>query len=58
MNENNVTKEGEVLLRLTGNEDKPFLDEVDKPLPKDYMHVIPNTTGYEIGAGIFKHTKH
>ena len=57
MNENNVTKEGEVLLRLTGNEDKPFLDEVDKPLPKDYMHVIPNTTGYEIGAGIFKHTK-
>ena len=55
--ENNVTKKGEISLRLTGNDDKPFLDEVDKPLPIDYMHIIPNTIGYEIGAGIFKHKK-
>jgi hypothetical protein len=55
--ENNITKKGEISLRLTGNDDKPFLDEVDKPLPIDYMHIIPNTIGYEIGAGIFKHKK-
>jgi hypothetical protein len=55
--ENNVTKEGEISLRLIGNDDKPFLDSVDKPLPIDYMHIIPNTPGYEIGAGIFKHRK-
>jgi hypothetical protein len=55
--ENNVTKKGDISLRLTGNDDKPFLDEVDKPLPIDYMHIIPNTIGYEIGAGIFKHKK-
>ena len=57
INEKNVTKKGEISLRLTGNDDNPFLDEVDKPLPIDYMHVIPNTPGYELGAGIFKHKK-
>lgn len=54
VSEHNVTKEGKIYLRLTGNDDKPFLDEVDKPLPIDYMHIIPNTIGYDIGAGIFK----
>src|SRR5450759_2495973 len=53
INEKNVTKKGEISLRLTGNDDNPFLDEVDKPLPIDYMHVMPNTPGYELGAGIF-----
>ena len=57
INEKNVTKKGEISLRLTGNDDNPFLDEVDKPLPIDYMHVIPNTPGYELGAGIFKNKK-
>lgn len=57
ISENNVTKEGEISLRLTGNDEKPFLDEVDKHLPIDYMHIIPNTIGYEIGAGIFKYRK-
>ncbi|MBN2020176.1 MAG: right-handed parallel beta-helix repeat-containing protein [Sedimentisphaerales bacterium] len=47
--EKNVTKNGEISLRLA--------DRVDKPLPIDYMHAIPNTLGYEIGAGIFKHRK-
>jgi len=57
INEKNITKKGEISLRLTGNDDRPFLDEVDKPLPIDYMHVMPGTLGYEIGAGIFKHRK-
>lgn len=52
--ENNVTKKGEISLRLIGNDDKPSLYGVDEPLPTDYMHVIPNTLGYEIGAGLFK----
>jgi len=55
--ENNVTKTGEISLRLTGNNDMPFLDEVDKPLPIDYMHIIPGSLGYDIGAGLFKNTK-
>lgn len=55
--ENNVTKSGEVTLRLTGNNDIPFLDEVDKPLPIDYLHIIPGSLGYDIGAGIFKKIK-
>jgi hypothetical protein len=49
LKETNVTKEGTVSLRL--------IDRVDDPLPHDYMHVIPGSLGYEIGAGIFKHRK-
>jgi hypothetical protein len=54
INENNVIKKGEISLRLTGNDDKPFLDEVDKPLPIDYMHIIPGSLGYDMRAGLFK----
>lgn len=57
INENNVTKKGEISLRLTGNDDKPFLDEVDKPLPIDYMHITPGSLGYDMGAGLFKYRK-
>ncbi|MBN1398388.1 MAG: hypothetical protein JXA06_10190 [Bacteroidetes bacterium] len=52
--ENNVTKEGEISLRLTNTEDKPSLTGVDEPLPIDYMHIVPGTLGYEKGAGLFK----
>jgi hypothetical protein len=55
INEYNLTKKGTISLRLTDNVDKPLLSGVDEPLPIDYMHIIPNTPGYEIGAGIFKH---
>ncbi len=55
--ENNVTKKGEISLRLIGNEDKPFLDSVDKPLPIDYMHIVPGSLGYDMGAGLFKKRK-
>lgn len=51
---NNLIKEGEISLRLIGLEDNQALDSVDKPLPVDYMHIIPGTTGYEKKAGIFK----
>lgn len=52
--ESNVIREGKISLRETGATDTPTLDEVDRPLPKDYLHVIPGTLGYEKGAGIFK----
>jgi hypothetical protein len=55
--ENNVIKKGEISLRVTGGDDKSFLDEVDKPLPVDYMHVLPGSLGYDVGAGLFKHRK-
>ncbi len=55
--EQGVTKSGEISLRLANTEDTPTLDSVDKLLPVDYMHVIPGTLGYEIGAGLFKSRK-
>jgi hypothetical protein len=48
--ENNVTKEGQISLRLMEN-------NVDEPLPIDYLHVIPGSLGYDIGAGLFKNKK-
>jgi hypothetical protein len=54
INEKNVIKTGEISLRLIDNDDKPPLDHVDKPLPKDYLHIIPGTPGYDMGAGLFK----
>jgi hypothetical protein len=49
INEKKVTKEGVISLR--------FIDDIDKPVPIDYLHIIPNTLGYNIGAGLFKHKK-
>lgn len=57
INTNNVIKEGEISLRLTGNDDMPLLLGIDEPLPIDYMHVIPGSLGSNIRAGIFKHRK-
>lgn len=54
INETNVIKEGEVSLRLIDKDDRPFLRSVDEPLPIDYMHIIPESLGYDIGAGLFK----
>jgi hypothetical protein len=48
--EKNVTKNGEISLRLIEN-------NVDKPLPIDYLHIIPGSLGYDIGAGLFKNRK-
>lgn len=47
INENNVSKEGEITLKL-------IAENVDEPLPVDYLHVVPGTHGYKIGAGLFK----
>ena len=47
LNETNITKEGEISLRLPD-------ENVDKPLPVDYLHIIPGTTGYNLKAGLFK----
>jgi hypothetical protein len=49
VNEKNVIKEGNISLRM--------IEEIDKPLPLDYLHVIPGSLGYEIGAGLFKTQK-
>jgi hypothetical protein len=57
INENNVIKKGEISLRLIDNDDKPLLLGVDKPLPIDYLHIIPGSSGYEIGAGLFINRK-
>jgi hypothetical protein len=48
--EENVTREGEISLRFIEN-------NVDKPLPVDYLHIIPGSLGYDLGAGLFKHRK-
>ena len=48
--ENNVTKKGEVSLRFIEN-------NVDQPLPIDYLHILPGSLGYDLGAGLFKHRK-
>jgi hypothetical protein len=47
INEKNVIKDGEISLRLIEN-------NVDKPLPIDYLHIIPGSLGYDTGAGLFK----
>lgn len=49
INENKVIKEGEISLRL--------IDNVDDPIPTDYLHIVPDSPGYNIGAGLFKHIK-
>ncbi len=48
--EENVTKEGAISLRLIEN-------NVDQPLPVDYLHIIPGSPGYDMGAGLFKNRK-
>ncbi|OHB57034.1 MAG: hypothetical protein A2173_09635 [Planctomycetes bacterium RBG_13_44_8b] len=57
IDENNVTKKGEISLRLIDNDDNPLLFGIDEPLPIDYLHILPGTLGYDIGAGIFKSVK-
>ena len=47
LNENEIIKEGEITLRQAA-------ENVDEPLPVDYLHVIPGTQGYNLGAGLFK----
>jgi hypothetical protein len=49
LKEKNVTKSGEISLRV--------IDDIDKPLPIDYLHIIPGTLGYDLGAGLFKNRK-
>jgi hypothetical protein len=39
------------------DKDFKFENNVDKPLPIDYLHILPNTLGYNIGAGLFKNKK-
>ena len=46
LTENNITKEGNVSLRMIKN--------IFEPWPIDHLHIIPQTTGYNLGAGIFK----
>lgn len=45
--ENYVIKEGTISLR-------PKDAVTHYPLPKDYLHVMPDSLGYDIGAGLFK----
>ena len=45
--ENNVIKEGTIALR-------PKDEVTHNPLPIDYLHIMPDTLGYDMGAGLFK----
>lgn len=47
LNEVDVIKNGTIQIRQKEK-------TVDLPLPRDYLHIIPNTLGYEMNAGIFK----
>lgn len=46
MFENNVIKEGDIHLRTLG--------WIDDDLPIDYMHVMTDSLGSDLGAGLFK----
>ncbi len=51
MKENNIIKNGKVTLRMKK-------DNVDEPLPIDYMHPILGSPGYNSGVGLFKKRKY
>ena len=46
---NKVILEGKISLRL--------IENIVNTLPIDYFHILPNTTGYNLEAGLFKHAK-
>ena len=50
INENNITKEEEISLRL--------IENIDNPMPIDYLHIMPDSLGYDLGAGLFKNRNH
>jgi hypothetical protein len=54
LTEKNVIREGKISLRLIDNDVKPLLLGIDNPLPLDYLHIIPGSQGYDMGAGLFK----
>jgi len=43
--EHNVTNTGEIALRL--------VDDMDQPLPRDYLHPLPGSLGHDLNAGLF-----
>ena len=47
INENNVLKEGEIYL-------VPKDAVLHFPLPIDYLHIVKDSLGYDMGAGLFK----
>lgn len=49
MNEKNVLKEGSIIMR--------WIEDLDGPIPMDYLHPIPSSDGYNLGAGLFRQTK-
>lgn len=53
----NVVTNGKVTLSLTGIDNEPTLNEVDKPLPIAYMHPLPGSSGYDLRAGLFMKRK-
>ena len=44
--ENDVIKEGEISLSS--------IDNIDNPIPIDYLHILPDSLGYNLNAGLFK----
>ncbi len=46
LQEINVVRDGDITLRM--------IENIDAPIPNDYLHVIPGTAGYNLTAGLFK----
>jgi hypothetical protein len=46
MNENNIIKEGNISLRM--------INTIWEPWPIDHLHIIPDSPGYNLRAGLFK----
>lgn len=49
VNEHNITKTGEIFLQL--------IESLDEPIPVDFLHIPPNTLGYNLEAGLFKNNQ-
>jgi len=49
LEEHNVIKDGDIHLR--------FLGGIDEDMPRDYLHIIPDSLGHDIGAGLFTKSK-
>jgi hypothetical protein len=45
MNEDHIIKKGKISLRT--------INTIWRPMPKDHLHIIPGTLGYDLKAGLF-----
>jgi len=34
-----------------------LINNLDDPMPIDYLHILPDSSGYSLGSGLFKNIK-